>query len=369
MDDALRAALARPHPFSGVPPPSPIKWRSNPEFRESAVAPHNVLRGRLREYGGECASPPVHPITPATVRFACFLDQVRSEPAPPDDDWIVHPSFHFQLGATPPLGLARRTRFRERFVREYPLIWVEEAATRVLYPFWVRRSLIPLVMRFAPGHAAPPLPAELTAQLATAGVLVRQSEIARRADEGDARARTARTEFAAKRYCVLPSVLSPDHVDALAHYYDALIASGTWAFGDAQVSQRYGWHNEPLTRFFHHQLADFVGRIAEEPVRPSYCYVSAYRGGRASLRPHVDRKQCVYTMSLWIRARESASGEPWPLWFHSPDGVVSVTQSAADAVLFHGCELPHWRDQPPPGGACTALIFHYVPHDFHGVLD
>jgi hypothetical protein len=38
-------------------------------------------------------------------------------------------------------------------------------------------------------------------------------------------------------------------------------------------------------------------------------------------------------------------------------------------VLFRGCELPHWRDSPPPGGASTTLLFHYVPRDFADVLD
>jgi hypothetical protein len=369
MDDALRSALERPYPFDGVPPPSPIKWRSNPEFRESAVAPHNVLRGRLREYGGECARPPARSLDIPTIRFGCFLDQVCIEPAALDGGLIVHPSFRLQLGETPPLGLAHRTRFRGRFVRDYPLIWVEDGATRVLYPFWVRRTLIPLLMRFAPNQPPPPVPPELAAQLLATGVLVSPSKLAARAEEGEARAQAARAELSRARYTVLPSVLSADHVDALARYYDALIDTGSWVFGDTQVSQRYGCHNEPLTRFFHYQLADYVGRVGGEPIRPSYCYVSAYRGGRASLRPHVDRKQCVYTMSLWIRGRDSAAVEPWPLWLHSPDGIVSVTQSAADGVLFRGCELPHWRDQPPPGGACTALIFHYVPHDFSGVLD
>jgi hypothetical protein len=135
------------------------------------------------------------------------------------------------------------------------------------------------------------------------------------------------------------------------------------------VEKRYGWHNEPVARFYHHQLASFVGDIAGEPVRPSYCYVSAYYGGRPRLRPHVDRKQCVFTVSLWITGRRSTRVEPWPLWLHAPGGVVAVTQSAADAVLFRGCELPHWRGEAPPGGAATTLILHYVPQDFVGVLD
>jgi Sulfotransferase family len=368
MGEALDVALARAQPLFGGAPSSPIKWRSNCEFRESALAPHNVLRGRLREIGGPSAPPP--PRSPdSNIRFACFLEQLCIDPAPFEEDWIVHPSYQFQLGATVPLGLVRRTRFRERFVRDFPVMWVEDDATQVFYPFWVRREQAHALRRLVPGRPPPPMGPDLAARLAAAGVLVSAAGLARRREEADALARSGRSQFAGQRFCVLPSLMHPDHAAALAQYYDALIASGAWAFGDAQVAQRHGWHNEPVARYFHHQLTGFVGRVAGEPVRPSYCYVSAYRGGEASLRPHVDRKQCVFTVSLWIRDRASAGPEPWPLWFHAPAGIVSVTQSAADAVLFRGCELPHWRDPPPPGGASTILIFHYVPRDFVGVLD
>jgi hypothetical protein len=157
-------------------------------------------------------------------------------------------------------------------------------------------------------------------------------------------------------------------VTALGRYYHELITHGAWAAGDAQVKRRYGYHNESVSRYFHHQLIDFVGRVAGERVKPTYAYVSAYQEG-AVLRPHIDRRQCVFTLSLWLDHQPDAKRESWPLWFQTEQGPVALTQSAGDAVLFRGCELPHWRDRPPPDGASTTLIFHYVPANFAGVLD
>jgi hypothetical protein len=134
------------------------------------------------------------------------------------------------------------------------------------------------------------------------------------------------------------------------------------------VANRHGWHNESVARFFHHQLTAIIQRVAGEPLRPSYCYVSAYRAG-AVLRPHVDRKQCVFTVSLWLGGGEPTAEAAWQLRLHAPAGIASVTQAAGDAVLFRGCELPHWRDHPPPGASATTLLFHYVPRDFADVLD
>ena len=69
-DKALTAVLQQAFPLGG-PPPSPIRWRSNRAFRETALARHNVLRGRLRELGGPSAAPPPDQAIDPKVRFAC----------------------------------------------------------------------------------------------------------------------------------------------------------------------------------------------------------------------------------------------------------------------------------------------------------
>jgi sulfotransferase family protein len=85
LDGALEAALRRRSPLGAGRPPSPIKWRSNPEFRESALTRHNILRGRLRELGGTPAPPP----TPmwkqrdSGIRFSSFVDELVVPPARP----------------------------------------------------------------------------------------------------------------------------------------------------------------------------------------------------------------------------------------------------------------------------------------------
>jgi len=66
---------------------------------------------------------------------------------------------------------------------------------------------------------------------------------------------------------------------------------------------------------------------------------------------------------------DQTGADPWPLWFESPRGKRSVVLAPGDAVLFRGCELPHWRDAAPPGQLSTMLLFHYVPVTFTGTLD
>ncbi len=370
IDEHFAAVLARPLPVSStaISPPSSIKWKSNPEFHELALDRFTLVRARLRELDRKPAPPPPRREWKTRVSFSCFLDEVRPSPLRERTELIVNPSFHFQLGTTVPLPLLGRTRFRERFLENFPLLWVEDAQARILLPFWVQRKQVSLFRQFVAGLPPPPLSNELAGRLAEIAILESPIPFERRRCNGETFVKRASSRFTEQGYCELPSLIPLVYVAALARYYRTLIESGAWALGDEQVRLRHGWHNESVSRYFHHQFTDFVGRIAGEPVKPSYAYVSAYHEG-AVLRPHVDRKQCVFTMSLAIEDVDGSEKAAWPLWFQTHSGRVSLEQRAGDGVLFRGCDLPHWRDVPPAGRESTTLLFHYVPRDFIGVLD
>jgi hypothetical protein len=270
------------------------------------------------------------------------------------------------MGLTIPLPLLRRTRFRERFLPNYPLLWVEDQATHVNYPFWVQPNQVYLFRQFIAGRRPPPLNVNLAGRLAQAGILVTAEGLDQRRREVDEQIERAHARFTELRYCELPALLHPAHTEALRRYYLKLIKSG-WELGDVQVRNRHGQHNEMVARYFHHQFAGIICRIAGEPLKPSYTYVSAYREG-SILGAHVDRKQCEFTLSLLIEDEDTSATKSWPLWFQLPEGKVAVEQKTGDGVLFRGCELPHWREESSTSHTSTILLFHYVPQDFNEVL-
>jgi len=49
-------------------------------------------------------------------------------------------------------------------------------------------------------------------------------------------------------------------------------------------------------------------------------------------------------------------------------GPVRVEQALGDALLYRGCELPHYRDPLPDGQISTSIFLHYVRADFLGSL-
>ena len=66
-----------------------------------------------------------------------------------------------------------------------------------------------------------------------------------------------------------------------------------------KVSRRYVAYNEPVARFFHHQITATLRAVAGEPLKPSYVYLASYLSG-AELKKHTDREQCEFSVTLCL---------------------------------------------------------------------
>ncbi|MGW8780877.1 sulfotransferase [Streptomyces sp. NPDC055796] len=371
-----------------ITPPRPGKWRSTPGFDPSAL---DTVASTCRRLANGRTTP-----MPRTVRglprrpsYVCWLDEGAAEDASADDGSpvagsadeasapmpgpepehpLLDPAVVLQDGVTIPLGLAGRARFRDRFLPDRPILWTDDPSTGALTPFWVSLEDFWALRTLVPGRPlSPALPARLRAALARAGALGSAELRARDAARAETARAAAAADFERSDVCRIDRMVHPRHRLALLDYYERLIATGSWPLGDAQVAGRYGWYNESLSRFFHHQFRALVGRIAGRPVRASYSYVSAYRGG-AVLGRHVDREQCEYTVSLLLGESGPGIEGGWPLHLGTPQGEVSLVQRPGQAVLFRGTTVPHGRPPLPDGSTHTSLLFHYVPAEFRRTL-
>ncbi|OEJ23075.1 hypothetical protein AR457_38485 [Streptomyces agglomeratus] len=369
----LEAALGLPAAPQGqdlplsattITPPRPGKWRSTPGFDPSELDAVAATQQRLTN--GRTAMPKAVHVPSRRPSFACWLDEAGAPAV--TGTGTLDPAVVLQTGITIPLGLARRARFRDRFLPDHPILWTDDPSTGALAPFWVRFEDFWALRALTPGGPLPPgVPARLRAQLAQAGALGSAELRAQRAGRAEAALTQAAEDFVRTDVCRIDRMVHTGHREALLDYYDQLIATGSWPFGDAQVRGRYGWHNESMSRFFHHQFRALVSRLAGQPVRPSYSYVSAYRGG-AVLDRHVDREQCEYTVSLLLGESGPGIEGGWPLLLDTAEGSVSLVQRPGEAVLFRGTRVPHWRPPLPDGSTHTSLLFHYVPADFRRTL-
>ncbi|MFE6286346.1 sulfotransferase [Streptomyces sp. NPDC057877] len=406
----LEAALGLPPARHGwdmplsattISPPHPGKWRRTPGFapkvldevpnvldevpkvrdevpkvRDEVPKVHDeVKQTRHTLENGRATMAHPEPMTHRRPAYACWLeeslpsDAERAASSPDEAGTVrVDAAAVLQTGVTIPLGLARHARFRDRFLPGYPILWTRDARTGALVPFWVRREDLWVLRDLEPGQPLPPaFPDRLKAAMAAAGALGPTGHRTRTEAAAASTLSRAADDFARTDMCRIGPALHPAHRATLLDYYERLISTGSWPLGDAQVQGRYGWHNESLSRFFHHQFRDLVSRLAGRPVRPSYSYVSAYRGG-AVLDRHTDREQCEYTVSLLLGESGPGIDGGWPLSLQTPQGRVSVVQRPGEAVLFRGTRVPHWRPPLPDGSTHTSLLFHYVPADFRRTL-
>jgi hypothetical protein len=163
-------------------------------------------------------------------------------------------------------------------------------------------------------------------------------------------------------------LIHPYHVGALRRYFRRQIRTGALPLGDAQSALRHVAHNEPVARFFHHQLAAVMSRIAGQPVKPSYVYFASYQGG-AVLEPHTDRKQCEFSVTFCLDfTPEPSCATDWPIRLDTPRGTVIVYQAIGDALAYRGCQLPHYRKRLWRCATSSSIFFHFVPQDFSGPL-
>lgn len=109
----------------------------------------------------------------------------------------------------------------------------------------------------------------------------------------------------------------------------------------------------PFVRLLVEKLPQ-VEQLLDEKLLPTYTYSRMYIHGD-ELPLHEDRDACEVSLTINLDA-----DQPWPIWLKTPDGeTVKILQQPGDALLYLGCQTPHWRE-PFNGQFCTQVFLHYV---------
>jgi len=120
---------------------------------------------------------------------------------------------------------------------------------------------------------------------------------------------------------------------------------------EEQVHGSLSRYNLPSFRELQYQLKPKIEKIIGKKLHATYAYDRYYFPGQ-DLEVHVDRPACEISVTVNISGNLK---QPWPIWLKKPDVyenevVVSRGRNCpaftapGDAVLYKGCERPHWRD-------------------------
>ncbi len=315
-------------------------------------------------------------------KFHCLLDELplhlipqhrldrRLQPADTSQPLFLNPGCLVLPAGVMPPELETHRELLEGFHLQSTIAWVRDSSTRWLHPFWLGPQLAALVSNLRSGESVPvSFPAKQRVLLAAAGILIPENYAQRRHAEWSTIFNQRSKTFREKNYTPLGDLIHPFNLAALRRYYRHAIRRGAIWLGDEQSALRYVAHNEPVARYFHHQIAKAVAEIVGEPVKPSYVYLASYVSG-AELKRHTDREQCEFSVTLCLDfSPEPALATPWPIRLDTSAGTVTAYQALGDGLVYRGTKVPHYRDALARGYTSTSLFFHYVPAEFSGSLN
>jgi len=97
-----------------------------------------------------------------------------------------------------------------------------------------------------------------------------------------------------------------------------------------------------------------VANLLGEMVFPTYTYARIYKHGNI-LEKHLDRPACEISLSVHLQGDKE-----WPIYMEKPTGeAIGVVLRPGDAILYLGCDTPHWRDAYD-GEEYGQVFLHYV---------
>ena len=318
-------------------------------------------------------------------RFYCLLDELPLHLVP-QQAWKLWQGFDAKQplflnpgciissdGKLPDLFSSHHNLFTG-FAIQGTIAWIRDSTSTLPLPFWLGPQFECLVHSLTPGKPVPASVSEKTRQLlAWSGILVPEDSRVRDQREQE-KIQKATQLFREQEYAPLSSLIHPFHVAALRRYYRHRIRTGAIPLGDGQSPLRYAAYNEPVARFFHHAIADVLGEVVGEPIKPSYVYFASYKAG-AELKKHTDRAQCEFSVTLCLDfSPEPKHESPWPIRLDTKmdtktSGSIAVYQALGDGLAYRGTQVPHYRDKLGEGQTSTSIFFHYVPADFAGSLE
>jgi hypothetical protein len=167
------------------------------------------------------------------------------------------------------------------------------------------------------------------------------------------------SEFATHRYVVWPGLLDARTTNQLYRYVMLRARAGTMRLDDSQVPLTPSASGDFVTDGVLADVAPRLDAATGIAVVPTYSFFRVYKRGDVLAR-HVDRPSCEISLTVCLGFVAPA---PWPIAVEGPAGVSRVALQPGDALLYHGCECPHWRDAFD-GDSNAQLFLHYV--DRHG---
>ena len=250
------------------------------------------------------------------------------------------------------------------------LIWVFEPTSQVWSVFRINKKWHNIISQLKDKPSSiSTLDVDTILLLVASKILINKEDLNNTKRKWQKKITTAKESIETEQYAVIRDVISPLQIASLRKLSRDLEKGGYLKIDRSQgQGQRLFLHNGDAFNFIHRQLASLIRNITQEPLMPSYSFLSAYMHNSALAR-HLDRPQCKWNASLLVDFNPNVELEKsWPIYLEVNGKAKEVRLSLGDMVVYRGTEIPHWRPMIEAGHRQTLLLLHYVPLSFTGTL-
>lgn len=110
-----------------------------------------------------------------------------------------------------------------------------------------------------------------------------------------------------------------------------------------QVKGSLSRYSYPKYKLAHTEIRQRIEKIIGRKLFNTYYYDRFYFPGQ-KLDIHTDREACEISVTLHISSNPKFI--EWPIWIKTAEGFKeNAILHPGDALLYKGCERPHWRDE------------------------
>jgi ectoine hydroxylase-related dioxygenase (phytanoyl-CoA dioxygenase family) len=138
--------------------------------------------------------------------------------------------------------------------------------------------------------------------------------------------------------------------------YEPMLKKLKEGIHDEQCPKSLALYNTPMMNDLLERCLPIMEKHTGLALFKTYAYCRLYVKGE-ELKKHSDRPACEISATLCIGYK----GKNWPIWITDYSGKdISVELDAGDALLYHGCEMTHWREENQYSHDHVQVFLHYV---------
>lgn len=123
---------------------------------------------------------------------------------------------------------------------------------------------------------------------------------------------------------------------------------------DDQVPGSIAFYKLDVLNSLHDRVKKIIEKETKIKLFKTYHYSRIYKNG-AMLKPHFDRDACE------ISATINLGGDDWEIGIFDYNNVPhTYLLNPGDMLIYHGCDLTHWRPGKFSGNTLVQAFMHYV---------